>query len=55
MHYDNGEEKAEPLVTFHHKIVGKGLSYLEIHDLSVIEDLDYIIGESSLSRLLGSR
>lgn len=49
MCYDNGEEHAKPLVSYHHKILGKEPSYLEIYDSSVMEDLDYIIGRSPLS------
>lgn len=49
MRYDNEEEQPETLVSYHRKVVGKEPSYLEVHNSSVMEDLDYIIGKSSLS------
>lgn len=49
MCYDNGEEHAEALVSYHRNVLGKEPSYLEIHDSSVMGDLDYIIGKSSVS------
>lgn len=46
---DDGEKHSEPLVTYHPRILRKELGYLEIHDSSVIGDLDYIIGMYSIS------
>jgi hypothetical protein len=43
-HDASGETIGEPLVSYHRKWIGKELSYLEVHDQSVMKDLDYIIG-----------
>lgn len=48
IHNEPGGTGGEPLVSYHRKWVGKELSYLEVHDQSVMEDLDYIIGAYNL-------
>ena len=46
---DAGEgTRGEPLVSYHRKLVGKELSYLEVHDQSVMQDFDHIIGAYDL-------
>jgi hypothetical protein len=48
IHNEAGGTRGEPLVKYHRKLIGKELSYLEVHDQSVLEDLAHILGAYNL-------